>query len=399
MYRECAVLGVPILTGDTNAETMNTAQGKFTLTVNSGADQLYRDQQSDRMKSLHQTLFDDGRHRGATPYGYRTIRDVVGRRHLEIAEDEASTVRLIFTLLSSLSFSGVANALTHGGIPARRREWTEDGIKDIWRRRRLYQGFVTKGRGLYERPGLHEPIIDDVLLRGAMTGIAQRKNGSIRRPSQHRTYIASGLLRCGVCDARLRGATQQKHDRTWRYYRCPRGHGSIKGDKADAALLARVRAGALPPVAVQRAREELRRRLAVPEQPASEAQRQKLQTRLERLAMRFEWGEIDGSEYRAKRAEVEGSLTALPDPDKLVSFDRFATVAATMAEAIDKAKPEDQAELLRMLLVSVPVENGELGIPVWTMPARAFFDHDVSSAPPEGFEPPTPALGRRRSIH
>jgi hypothetical protein len=33
--------------------------------------------------------------------------------------------------------------------------------------------------------------------------------------------------------------------------------------------------------------------------------------------------------------------------------------------------------------------------------ALPFFaaDDDLSMAPPEGFEPPTPALGRRRSFH
>ena len=105
--------------------------------------------------------------------------------------------------------------------------------------------------------------------------------------------------------------------------------------------------------------------------------------------------------YRAKMQETQAELALLPEPDKIVTFDAVAAVVESLRAAIDIASPEQLRELIGMLVERIKVtENGDYEIePVPA--ARPFFTaaDSLLLAPPDGFEPPTPALGRLRSIH
>ena len=63
------------------------------------AAQFQRDLDSERMTRMQRQLFEDGRHRGHDPLGYRSRRDATGHlvhpRELEIVPDEAAIVRRI----------------------------------------------------------------------------------------------------------------------------------------------------------------------------------------------------------------------------------------------------------------------------------------------------------------
>lgn len=375
---------MPILIGVMPNTRFDTAIGRYIFGQLCLAAQLQADLDSERMTGMTRALFEDGRHRGGDPFGYRSMRDAQGRRQLEILEAEASVVRGLFADLAHHSFAAIAERLTAAGQLRRGRPWTEDGVKDIWRRRRVYLGFVVSRRGLDERPGRHEAIVDDELLRTALAGVEGRRGAVIRRAPTRREYLLSGLLRC-ECGRRLRAATRQSRGQSWSYYVCPAGHGSVRGGEAEADVLERVATGILPAAAIDEAREELRRRLRAPRTNDVDDLRVRLLLRRDRLAKRFEWGEIDEAEYRAERTGVERQLAQLPDGDKLVRFDAFRDVAVSVAAAIDEATPEQRAELLRMLIEEVPVRNRCVVVDeiAWSPPARPFFER-VTMAPPEG---------------
>ena len=68
----------------------------------------------------------------------------------------------------------------------------------------------------------------------------------------------------------------------------------------------------------------------------------------------------------------------------------------------------DRVETTDRQVDRVETTDRQVARVVWTAPARPFFlaaAADAESralwgvAPPDGFEPPTPALGRLRSIH
>jgi hypothetical protein len=186
------------------------------------------------------------------------------------------------------------------------------------------------------------------------------------------------------------------------YYLCRDcGRKSIPTQVADHAVLARLRQIILPPAIVEGARAELRRRLALPSRGASDEMRARLERRVERLKTQFEWGDIDAPEYRAKMQETQAELALLPEPDKVVTFDAVAAAVESLRTAIDTASPERLRELIGMLIEKVKLtEDGEYETePVPA--ARPFFAtaESLLVAPPDGFEPPTPALGRLRSIH
>lgn len=375
---------MPILVGVMPNTRFDTAIGRYIFGQLCLAAQLQADLDSERMTGMTRALFEDGRHRGADPFGYRSERDAAGRRQLVIVDAEADIVRRIFGDLAVHSFGAIADQLGAEVQLRRGRPWTEDGVKDIWRRARLYLGFVVHRRGLEERPGRHEPIVDDELYRAAAAGVASRRGARLRRAPTRRQYLLSGLLRC-ECGRRLRAATRLSRGHSWSYYVCPRGHGSVRGPEAEAAVLERVAAGMLPPAAIDEAREELRRRLRTPRTGELDELRARLVQRRERLAKRFEWGELDEPTYRAERAGVDRQLATLPDGDKLVHFDRFRAVAVSVAAALEQASDEQRAELLRMLIESVPVRDRRVDVDdiAWSPPARPFFER-VTMAPPEG---------------
>jgi DNA invertase Pin-like site-specific DNA recombinase len=388
---------LPILVGAMPNTRFDTAMGRYIFGQLALAAQLQADLDSERMVAMTRGIFEAGGHRGNDPFGYRSQR-IGGRRELAVVSEEARIVREVFLALTSHSFSATAEQLNEAGDYRRGRRWTEDAVKDIWRRRRLYLGFVTWRRGLEERPGRHEPILDEELVRNALAGVGARQRAAVRRAPSRRVYLLSGLLVCS-CGRRMRAATRVARGQAWSYYTCPDRHGSVRTDDADTVVLDAVRAGVLPPAAIEEARELLRERLAVPQTADSAELRRRLAQRQERLGDRYEWGELDEAEYRARRDQVQRQLDAIPDDEKLVRFEAYRQIAVSVAEALEAFTAEQRQELVRILIERVTVRNRQVTASsiAWSPPMRPFFER-VTMAPPEGIEPPTQALGRPRSI-
>lgn len=113
----------------------------------------------------------------------------------------------------------------------------------------------------------------------------------------------------------------------------------VPADAAEAAALDAISEAVLPATVIEAAREQLRRRLAAPRDRLVDRQRTRLQTRLEQLRKQHEWADVSDAEYRAKRAETQRELAALPDSDKLLAFDRNRHVLTSMAANVEAATP------------------------------------------------------------
>lgn len=373
---------IPLLIGVMPNTRFDTAIGRFMFGQLALAAQLQADLDSERMVSLTRSIYEAGGHRGSDPFGYRTTR-VGDRRELVIEPTEAEVVTSIFRDLAHSSYAAIAERLAATST-RRGRPWTEDAVKDISRRARFYLGNVVFRRGLEERPGRHEPILDETIYRDAVAGLTSRRQGHLRRAPSRRTYTLAGVIAC-ECGMKMRGATRTSRGQEWGYYYCPAKHGSVRKDEADGVVLDTIAAGHLPDRAIEAAREELRRRLNAPRGTTTDM-RDRLKNRMDRLALRFEWGELEPDEYRSRRAEIERQIAVLPDSSKLVAFDRFRKVAGSFATAINDASPERRAELVRLLVERVTV-HGRTVTPTdiqWSPPARAFFEPCVTMAPPEG---------------
>ena len=375
------------------ATKFDTAMGRYLFLQICGAAQLQRDLDSERMTAMTKSLFLDGRHRGSDPFGYRSARDDRGvlrrPRQLAVEPDEAEVVRLVWRMAAASSTTATADALNTSGVRRRPKKvrrpdgsndllyepWTRDAVKDILRRGRFYLGFVVEKRGLDERPGHHDPIIDEVTYNAGLIGMKGRFHPG-QRPKAHRLYLLKGVIRCENGHA-MHGESRNSRGQEWRYYVCRKCRvPSVPADGAERVVVDAIRNGTLPPKVIDEARAELARRLQVPDADLVGAKRRRLETRLAKLPKLYSWGDLSDDDYRREMSETRTMLAELPDPNKLLAFDRNRHVMVTMAENVEKATRPQLQELVQLLVERVQA-TGRTVEPEsieWTPPARPFFE-------------------------
>lgn len=359
--------GIPLLIANMPNTRWDTATGRFMLGQLALAAQYQADVDSERARGIHRALFEDGRHRGPAPYGYRTGHDDARRRTLEVDEAEAAIVRRIFAELAARSFADVGDRLRADGIPAPSAAgWSKFAVREIYHRSKLYLGQVVEHRGLDERPGIHQPILTPELVDAARAGLASRGRGG-RRAGPGRTYLLSGVLACGRCDRLMVGHSSGARRR---YYVCPVcRRPMVQADPLEAKALEAIAGFRMPRARVDELREELRRRLAGPRDDTVARRRARLEQRLVNLRKQHGWGDVDDATYRREKAETEAMLAASPDVDKLVAFDRHRATVIDLGEALPVLEPEERKRAIA-LFVERMTPSGEI---TWTGPARPFF--------------------------
>ena len=200
------------------------------------------------------------------PYGYKKV--LIGKDHtLEIVEDEAEVVRLVFDLYvkEQLTPYGIASRLNKMGVPAPKGEtWVKDTIRGIVRNEHytgkivfnqvkktqvLENGEVVVKHLLQAEEdiiiaeGKHQAIIDNETWRAAQDLVA-------RNPRERYTYELknpySGILRCAKCGKVMyQHPYKEAEDR----YECrtrPRCYKSIKMSAIDDAILSALEESELP---------------------------------------------------------------------------------------------------------------------------------------------------------
>jgi DNA invertase Pin-like site-specific DNA recombinase len=376
---------VPLLVANLPGARFDGATGRYLFGQLCLAAQLQRDLDSERMTGLQRRLFEDGRHRGHDPLGYRSRHDAAGNlvhpRDLEIVPDEAAIVRRIWHELVNHSLVEVAELLNRDGV-LHRRSWTRDGIKDVLRRGRVYRGFVVEKRGRDERPGRHEPILTEVEYDRTIAAIAARRHTG-NKPKPFRHYLLRGLVHCS-CGTRMRGEAHVQRGTERRYYRCPTLGCRARrcpADEAETAVLAAIAEAVLPKAVIESARADLRHRLQTPEVAQIGRQRARLTTRLEQLQKQHGWGDLADAEYQAQRDAVRAALRDLPDGDRVTAFDAYRQQILALPDAIAAASPARREELCRIVVERVVVRDREIDAIEWTPPALPFFEKRQRECP------------------
>ena len=168
-----------------------------------------------------------------------------------------------------------------------------DAVKDIIRRGRVYLGFVVEKRGLDERPGHHEAILDEATYNAARIG-SRRRFRPCERPKAHRLYLLSRVICCENGHP-MHGACRVARGQEWRYYVCRKCHtASVRADSAEQLVIEAINTMTLPPKAIDGARAELARRLDIPDGDVVGVKRRRLEARLAKLPKLFSWGRPDG---------------------------------------------------------------------------------------------------------
>lgn len=334
---------VALLVGNMPGSKFDSAVGRFMFAQLVAAAAFQADMDSERAIQRDRLLFEDGRHRGNPPRGYRNGKDSTNRRTLEIDEPQAARVRQMVAMMADRSYSEIAQAMTADGYPM-----TTAAVKDVARRLRVYLGFVVARRGLDERPGKHPPLITDHEYRAAIAGIRQRTHAG-RRPKAHRIYLLSGVLHC-VCGSRMRGEARVSRGQEWRYYLCRScSASSVPAEAAEAAVLRRLaRLPLLTRSTLDRAEQAAQARITSPVATLTGKQRERLERSIANLRKQHEWGDITDAEYRRGLAEKQAELARLPDPDRVVAFRDTRRVVESMAELIADGGPLARQRLIRL---------------------------------------------------
>jgi hypothetical protein len=204
------------------------------------------------------------------------------------------------------------------------------------------------------------------------------------RPTHHhrpeRVYTLARLAYCS-CGLRLRGETLvRKGRKEYRYYRCPgRRDGrcdssNVPAATVEQAVVEHIAGHFTPPDVLDQMRDELRRMRHVPDE-GLRAKRQRLDTALKRLGDRYTWQEIDETEYKAQRREVEQQIASLPLPveSNVIAFDRAATELLPFAEVIRETTAEHQRAIVGHIVEKVTITDREVTDIVVRLEARPFF--------------------------
>ena len=136
---------VPLLVANMPGASFNGAAGRYLFGQLCLAAQLQRDLDSERMTRMLRGLFEDGRHRGHDPFGYRSQRDGSGHlvhpRQLVAVPEEAD------------------------GRPSRLAGAGDRGRSSRWPRSREREGLPHRGRGLDARRRQGHPPTGSLLPR------------------------------------------------------------------------------------------------------------------------------------------------------------------------------------------------------------------------------------------
>lgn len=264
--------GVNLISVEDGMDSSKDA-GKLIITVLSAVAEIERENiLVQTMEGRKQKAREGKWNGGFAPYGYKLVNGM-----LEIEEDEAEAVRMIFNLYANteMGSNGVAKHLQLQGIQKKARQNGTNTMFSAHLVRMIldnpvYCGKIAFGRRSNQKvkgtrneyrtvkqenylisEGIHDAIVDEELWNLAHEKrIAQAKKYEHVNKGKNRTHLLSGILRCPVCGAGMYGNKSIKHINGKKYetffYGCKhrtmvRGHActyrrQINERKLDAAV-------------------------------------------------------------------------------------------------------------------------------------------------------------------
>lgn len=253
-----------------------TESGKLMISVLSAVAEIERENiLVQTMEGRKQKAREGKWNGGFAPYGYKLINGV-----LEIAEDEAEAVRIIFDkyVNTEMGSNGVAKYLNQQGIKKKARQnggntMFSSHLVRLILDNPVYAGKIAYGRRKNEKvigtrdkyhivkqddfmvfDGIHEAIIDEELWNKTQEKrkAQAKKYEHVNKGKDEKIHLLSGLLKCPVCGAGMYGnkSTKKKngkHYKDYFYYSCKhrsltRGHActynkQLQEEKLNSAVI------------------------------------------------------------------------------------------------------------------------------------------------------------------
>jgi site-specific DNA recombinase len=259
---------------------------------------------SARMKRKYDQKAQQGLPHGpARAFGYEADK-------ITIRESEAIIIReLVGRVIAGESIHALTIWLNESGVPTvRGARWQTTAVRGIVSSPRI--AGLRVHRGQIVGPAVWEPIITSTQRDQVVAALASRAWTRKRAP---RTYVLSGMLRCGRCDTRLFSAARHQPAGVRRRYVCSSGpdHGgcgrlTVVADPVEQvivdAVLARLDSPVLADYMAGRTQSDTAL-AALSEALAADQQR------LEELAGLYAGGAVTAREWIAARDPIQHRIT------------------------------------------------------------------------------------------
>lgn len=393
----------------------STKSAKMQTTIRGLVGDLYLDDLADKTRRGMESRARAGQVTGGLPYGFRSSAAAAGGFTIEIDQAAAAVVRRIFAAyVAGSSANAIAAALNADRIPSPRSSRRDRETAPAWQHRTiaaLLENETYVGRWVWNRrewrklPGTNKRVCRErpraewviqerpelALVEAATweacnvrSGAAARAAGVLtsteRRGNGRRSYLLSGLLRCGSCQAlmAIHGGGL--------YYRCStassRGTCSnrltVREDVVRAAVLEQVRATLCAPELLADVRATMLEVLAeesgaaAGELPARREQLARLEAKIERLVDAITEGDSPALAAKLRELEretrtVRGAIAQLHasadvGESDLPSVDELLAGALEVAQVFTGADVAAGRERLRAVLdvgavVATPAEG------------------------------------------
>lgn len=369
------------------------ASGELIVNILGAVNQFERQLTGERIRDKRRELAKKGRWTGSgrDPFGYRYNKDT---KSLEVVEDEAETVRLIFDLyLRERSLSRVVDILYALGKKTKTgNDWSDVAVHQVLTNPicigKLRWGFIKPGKSGKNRncevfDGQHEAIISSEVYQKAREILAANK----RFTSNHSANgnLLGGLLRCSICGgiavsnvARHRGGRIVYYckDR-YTYHRdyCPGWH--RMGYKLEGAVYAALIKNINRIIGGGKFKKQPGRQ--VNRKASIEKKIAAVEEKLRRQIEMYEEGIIDKETFAQRRLKTlkekehyEAQLKEAPAIDP-----QLAVMVESVADAWQDIDRKSKREILQALIhgihtdgEKIKIEFVDLGIPGWELEAE-----------------------------
>jgi len=265
-------------------EDINTdgPMGRFMLNLLGSIAQLEREIDAERVSTdMHHRASKGKWNGGVVPYGYTTREKLTKQfqkqglteiqalekstktapelKKLYLNKEESKVIQYIFDKYLELkSLRGTVHELNVSGRKTRKGHWTTTTVRRVLTNP-FYLGYISYGKRktdiatgklknvqkdlLKIVKGEHEPII----IKKQFNDVQEILKEKYFKPTvSPKTYLLTGLLKCGFCDGRMCGSTQPRkvssgETKSYPYYKCQtpfrKGKSVCKGQTIDGKII------------------------------------------------------------------------------------------------------------------------------------------------------------------
>jgi site-specific DNA recombinase len=377
----------------------STPPRKFMLIMQGGLAELYSDDLSEETKKGWAERRAQGLYCGLLPFGAMKGEDGVpvpdpdAYPGLAMAFELAARGESDTRVARELNAAGYRTAGNQGGDL-----FSNNTVRGVLTNK-FYLGYLPNGNNGWIK-AKHEAFIDEELWNLVQDMRRRNATSSHRYCTQSaRICSFSGITYCWYCKGRIHVANNKRGKPRLGCYNRLKGwdcrQKSASLDVYEEQIREYIATFNIPDdyqAKILEAHKKLQDSFS-----DSEKERQKLESRLERIKELYKWGDLDRDEYLKEKSEIQRQLQLhTPLESSAKTLERLANFLVNVAEAWDEAKQEQRNKLARCLFQEVWVKDKQvLAVrpqpelaPFFKLNYEEFVNKKFESATPGGFEPP-----------